>query len=309
VTARVAAIDIGTNSVLLVVAERRGDLLIPIVERETITRLGAGVDRTRELAVGACARTLACLADYRCILDQLAVARLDVVGTSAMRDARGASELVEQVGELLGVAPRVLTGLEEAELTFEGAVVGLPIDGELSVFDVGGGSTEIVVGTRERNSARAASAVSLELGSVRLFERECSSDPATERELAQLDARIAHELARVPFSARGTLVGVAGTVTTLAAMDQRLTSYDPTRMHGAKLTRASVDRLARQLGALSIAARRALPGLAPGRADVIAVGVRIVGAVMDWAGASELIASDRGVRWGLLARISGKTSC
>ena len=142
---RVASIDIGTNSVLLLVAERDGaGTLAAVLERARVTRLGAGVDRTRQLAPEAVERTLACLGDYAADLRRLGVTRLDVVGTSAMRDASAGELFVARAAELLGVAPRVVSGDEEARLTFEGALVGLDLAGALSVFDVGGGSTEIM---------------------------------------------------------------------------------------------------------------------------------------------------------------------
>jgi exopolyphosphatase/guanosine-5'-triphosphate,3'-diphosphate pyrophosphatase len=296
VSPRAAAIDIGTNSVLLAVAERRAGELVALLERSTITRLGAGVDRTRTLDAAASDRTLACLADYRRELDALGVTRLDVVGTSALRDAGGGPELCARAERILGTRPRVLTGAEEAELGFDGACVGLGELGPRTVFDVGGGSTEIVVGDRE-----IAAAISLDIGSVRLFERHVRSDPPASDELAAVDRAIADALERAP-GPRGTLVGVAGTVTTLCALERGITSYDAGAVHGARLGRVAVERLASELEKTTVEERRALPGMEPGRADVIVVGARIVLAVMRWAGAAELVVSDRGVRWGLLVR-------
>lgn len=293
---RAAAIDIGTNSVLLAVAERRGGEIVALLERSTITRLGAGVDRTRTLDGAACDRTLACLAEYRRELDALGPTRLDVVGTSALRDAGGGPELCERAERILGVRPRVLSGAQEAELGFEGACVGLGEIGPRTVFDVGGGSTEIVVGDR-----KVEAAVSLDIGSVRLFERHVRSDPPTRSELEAIDAAVDRALAKAP-APRGTLVGVAGTVTTLCALDRGITIYDANAVHGAALGFAAVERLASALATTTIAERRALPGMEPGRADVIVVGARIVRPVMAWAGAQELVVSDRGVRWGLLVR-------
>ena len=192
---RVASIDIGTNSVLLLVAERDGaGTLCAVLERARVTRLGAGVDRTRQLAPEAVERTLACLGDYAADLRRLGVTRLDVVGTSAMRDASAGELFVARAGELLGVAPRVVSGDEEARLTFEGALVGLDLAGALSVFDVGGGSTEIVRGTRDGASATVLEAVSLDVGSVRLTERHVRSDPPTRAELDAVRADVARAL-------------------------------------------------------------------------------------------------------------------
>lgn len=304
---RVAAIDIGTNTVLLLVAERQGDALLPILERATVTRLGEGVDRTRRLHDAACERTLTCLTQYAAALRQLGVAALDAVGTSALRDAEGGKKFVAQAEAALGVAPRVIDGHEEARLTFAGALSGLPQNGPITVFDIGGGSTEIVVGARCADGARQiTSAVSLNIGSVRLFERHLNDDPPHFDQLQRIEREISSALAEVPRpSATGTLVGVAGTITQLAALELELRHYDAARVHGQTLTRAAVERLVERLTSLDIVQRRALPGMDPGRADVILVGGAIARAVLQWAGATELVVSDRGVRWGLAEQLAG----
>ncbi len=296
---RVAAIDIGTNCVLLTIAEQRGHALVPVVERATITRLGRDVDRTRRLAEDAIAQTLACLESYARELERHAVRAIDVVGTSALRDASGGAQLTRRAHALLGVGPRVLSGVEEAELTFEGAASGLDVSGPLGVFDVGGGSTEIILGERTHERLTIAFAQSLDLGSVRLTERHVKSDPPSAAELAAIDAELASALAKLtPARTADTWIGVAGTVTTLVALAQP----DVANPHGARLTNTSVERLAHELARMSVAERMRLSGLDPGRADVIATGARIVLAVMSWAGTNEIVASDRGVRWGLIAR-------
>jgi exopolyphosphatase/guanosine-5'-triphosphate,3'-diphosphate pyrophosphatase len=297
---RRAAIDIGTNSVLLLIAERAGDAWRPLVDRATITRLGQGVDRTRELAPEARERTLAALRDYAEVLHTHGVTELDVVGTSAMRDARGGREFADQAAQVLGVAPRILSGAEEAEVTFTGTLSGLELDGGVTVFDVGGGSTEVIRGHAGPNT-HADAAVSLDIGSVRLFERHVASDPPAREELARVDADIDAALSSAPSASAGaTLVGVAGTVTTLAAIALELETYDGERVHGLRLTREAVASVARRLERMTHAERCALAGLEPKRADVIVVGARIVERVISWAGAAELVVSDRGVRWGLL---------
>jgi exopolyphosphatase / guanosine-5'-triphosphate,3'-diphosphate pyrophosphatase len=303
---RAATIDIGTNSVLLLVADSEGGALRPVLERATVTRLGEGVDRNRRLLDAACERTLACLSDYAAELHKLGVSRLDAVGTSAMRDARGGHEFVARAAAILGVAPRVIDGNEEARLTFGGALSGLSQSGEVTVFDIGGGSTEIIVGTTSSADAANAStrviheAVSLNIGSVRLFERHLRSDPPTALEMQSVQRDIALALAAAPKpKPSATLVGVAGTVTQLAALELELTAYDSTRVHGYTLTHKAVARLAARLASLDLAARRALPGMEPARADVLVVGSAIALAVLQWSGAAELVVSDRGVRWGL----------
>ncbi len=303
-TPRAAAIDIGTNTVLLLVAERRGARLLPLLERATITRLGAGVDATGRLAPEAVARTLACLEDYARELEALGIARLDVVGTSALRDARGGAPFVQGAAARLGVAPRVISGLEEARLSFEGALSGLALEGPGLVVDVGGGSTELVSGDPARPGD--VSAVSLDVGSVRLTERLLSRDPPSAEELARVSAAVSAALtqARAP-GALGWVVGVAGTVTTLAAVAQGLARYEPARVHGSRLEAAQIAALVERLAALTGAERARVPGLEPQRADVIVAGGLIVQEVLRWAAQPHLVVSDRGVRWGLMQRLLG----
>ncbi|WP_437783119.1 Ppx/GppA phosphatase family protein [Sorangium sp. So ce1097] len=306
----VAAIDIGTNSVLLLIAERRGGELVALVERATITRLGQGVDAARALAPEAVERTLACLARYGEEIRSLGVERVDAVGTSAMRDAAGGEAFIARARDLLGAAPRVISGPEEAELTYAGALTGLdlPARGPRIVFDVGGGSTEIIVGDAGGQVERA---VSLDVGSVRLTERHVRSDPPAEAELEAVRADARAALATVPagpLSGAPTLIGVAGTVTTLAALMRDVVPYDSARVHGARVSGAEVVAITSRLAALPLAARRQLPALDPARADVIVAGSVLIEEILAWASRAagapvDLIASDRGVRWGLAERL------
>lgn len=295
---RVAAVDIGTNSVLLLVVERREGALVTLYDRATITRLGERVGATGELAPGARARTLECLREYARLVRELSIDRLEAVGTSAMRDARGGAAFAAEATAVLGVEPRVISGAEEAELTFRGAMHGLVVDDEATVFDVGGGSTEIVVGSA---GAAPRAMCSLQIGSVRLHERHLATDPPAAAEVDRVREDVARALEAAP-APRGRLVGVAGTVTSLAALALALPEYDAARVHGAALSAAAVSEVARRLRGLSAAARRELPGLDPRRADVIAAGAIVVEGVMAWAGAEELVVSDGGVRWGLALR-------
>ncbi len=333
---RVAAIDIGTSSVLLLVAERRDGALVPVAERATITRLGQGVDASRALAPEAVDRTLACLSRYAEEIRALGAERVDAVGTSAMRDAAGGEAFVARARELLGVAPRVISGAEEAALTFAGALTGLALPPvPRIVFDLGGGSTEIIVGPpgstfgapgRASHGAPCApspegdvlGAVSLDVGSVRLTERHVRADPPSPAELSALRgaARAALRAAPALPASDGpppVLVGVAGTVTTIAALVHDVTPYDGARVHGARLTRREVAATTTRLAALPLAERRLLPALDPARADVIVAGSILVEEIMAWATGSrggqdessgELIASDRGVRWGLAQQLA-----
>ncbi len=303
---RIAAIDIGTNTVLLLVAERVGGVLVPILDRSTVTRLGEGVDRNRRLLPNACARTLACLADYARTLRELGVSHLDAVGTSALRDAAGGVELMRRAQSLLGIVPRVIDGQEEARLTFRGALSGLHVTGKLAVFDIGGGSTEVVIGENDARGARITSAISLDVGSVRLFERHVRSDPPSGNDLQCIERDIAQALSRAPDAEpSGSLIGVAGTITQLAALELEREPHARTAAcDGGKLTRSAVEYWADRLATLSLAERRALPGMNPERADVLATGSVIARAVLRWSGKESLIATDRGVRWGLAEELA-----
>jgi exopolyphosphatase/guanosine-5'-triphosphate,3'-diphosphate pyrophosphatase len=301
--ARIAAIDIGTNSVLLVIAAAEAPGPRPLLERATITRMGEGVDKTRRLAAAAVERTLACLRAYAEDLRAHGAPKLDVVGTSALRDAEGAQTFLDEAERILGVRPRVIAGDEEARLTFRGALSGLAVRGRLLVFDVGGGSSEPTPPT---------SRVSLDIGSVRLFERHVHTDPPRPAELANIEADIALQLtSAAPLLRRRegepvslTLVGVAGTVTTLKALELGLPAYDSARVHGAVLTLGAVEALCAKLASLSLSERQQLPGLQPKRADVIVAGALIVRELLRRAGATETVVSDRGVRFGLLDALS-----
>ncbi len=305
---RVAAIDIGTNSVLLLIAEVRGGELVPLREIATITRLGEGVDQTRRLAEGASSRTLACLASYAEVIAELGVEPGDVaaVGTSAMRDAAGGEAFRARARELLGVEPRTISGDEEAALTYEGTLVGIPRDAgrPVLVFDVGGGSTELILGDGQSIGA----AKSLDIGSVRLTERHVRSDPPTDAEVEAVRADVHRALGSLPAAIRGgpevDLVGVAGTVTSLLAVSRNVEPYDATRVHGARMSLSELDAVVTRLRALTTAERGGLPGLSPKRADVIVAGALLAREVMAWSGASELTVSDRGVRWGLALHLA-----
>jgi exopolyphosphatase / guanosine-5'-triphosphate,3'-diphosphate pyrophosphatase len=318
---RVAAIDIGTNTALLLIAELRGGALVPLLERAEITRLGRGVDATRALDGEAVEQTLACLADYAAEIARAGVERTGAVGTSAMRDARGGEGFRARAAALLGVEPRVISGEEEAELTFAGALAGIGLAGPVIAFDLGGGSTEIIRGTAGASDA-VERAVSLDVGSVRLTERHIHADPpgADEIEAVRRDARAA--LGSLGTSAWGfamgapppnpraegsgetPLVGVAGTVTTLAAYALGVAPYDAARVHGARLPAAAMINAVARLAQMPLAARRAVPAIDPRRADVIIAGGILVEEILAWAGASELLVSDRGVRWGLAKRLA-----
>lgn len=304
---KIATIDIGTNSVLLLIAEKTAAGLSPLLERATITRLGEGVDRSRELADGAKRRTLDCLAEYAKDIARVGADRVGAVGTSAMRDARGGPEFAAEAEDVLGVRPLVIDGRREAELTFRGTLSGLSVSGSAAVFDVGGGSTEIVVGDvpSPPELPRIESATSLDMGSVRLFERHVRSDPPAPAEIEQVNAAVEHLLASEPsIPAEATLVGVAGTVTTLAAIALGIEPYDARRIHGASLELEVIRELSRRLARVTLDERKKLPGLSPRRADVIVAGALLVERFITWSKKSSIVVSDRGVRWGLAEELT-----
>lgn len=267
-------------------------------EAATITRLGEGVDKTKKLKPEAIARTRACLEDYAKRIQARGVTDVRIVGTSAMRDAGGGEEIRTTVKELFGVEARTISGDEEARLTFLGGISGLNISGEACVFDIGGGSTEVVVGR-----GRALSfAQSFDIGSVRLTERHVRRDPPEQSELDAVRKNAEEILAPLEALAlgEGDLVGIAGTVTTLAAVSLGLVPYDGVRVHGHAMTRHAMKEVVFGLAALPLEKRKLVPGLEPKRADVIVAGGIIALAVMDVLGRETCRISDRGVRWGLI---------
>jgi exopolyphosphatase / guanosine-5'-triphosphate,3'-diphosphate pyrophosphatase len=309
---RVATIDIGTNSVLLLIAEGDGahpESLVPVHEASTITRLGQGVDKSRQLHPDAVKRTIACLQDYAQAIRQHDASRLDVVSTSAARDASGVEGFLASAEAVLGMRPRVISGEQEARLTFRGALTGLSVSGTVAVFDIGGGSTEVVIGTCGTGRLPAVhSATSVDLGCVRLTERHLHSDPPTSDEIAQGRDSVERAFSglRIP-DADCTWIGIGGTITTLMAVEMGLSTYDAKRVHGARMSRNSVVALRRRLSALALAERRGVDGLEPKRADVIVAGALLVEGLLSLSGGDDTLVSDRGVRWGLALELCSPT--
>jgi exopolyphosphatase/guanosine-5'-triphosphate,3'-diphosphate pyrophosphatase len=299
---RVAAIDVGTNSTRLLVAEEREDGFRPIERRMIITRLGQGVDQLRRLQPEALERTLATIADYAAACGEYGVERLRVTGTSAVRDARNRDQFFSGVERLTGAAPEMLSGEQEARLTFLGAASDLDDDEPKIMVDIGGGSTELIVGTREPERL-----VSLDIGCVRMLEKHLQSDPPTEDELASMRAEINTELQgarpvlEVPAGAR--LVGLAGTVTQLATLKAGVPVYDPDVTHHAVMSHGDVRMLARRLEALPYEKRRRIKGLEPGRVDVIVAGAEILLATMEVFDAAEVLVSEKDILDGLVIEL------
>jgi exopolyphosphatase/guanosine-5'-triphosphate,3'-diphosphate pyrophosphatase len=229
-----------------------------------------------------------------------------VVGTSALRDTADAGGFCAEVRALLGSEPRVLGGEEEARLSFEGALSGLTLAGPIALCDPGGGSTELVYGSVASDVAVIDTLYSVELGAVRLHERYLRHDPPTPTELGELGLAVRVTLAALPLPpARVTWVCVGGTVTTLAAIELGLVRYRGERVHGMRFGAARIHELAERLGRLPIDARRTIAGLDPARADVIVAGAMLLCELLSWARVSDVLVSDRGVRWGLVQRLIG----
>ncbi|MGB2953805.1 MAG: Ppx/GppA phosphatase family protein [Gaiellaceae bacterium] len=292
---RVAVVDLGTNTTRLLVADVDGERVEEVLRRTEITRLGEGVDARRRLLPLPIARVRNTLAEYRRALDSLGAERTLAIATSAIRDAENGEAFLGEVEWSYGFTTRLLSGEEEALLTFRGATGGRELDEETLVVDLGGGSTELVAG--DADGVRFDD--SLDIGSTRLTERFLHADPPEPAELADCAAAVRSLLAeRVPDEVRAGVtqaLGVAGTVTTLAALDLGLTEYDPRRVHGHRLGRDAIEAQLARLAALPLAERREVPGLEPERAPVIVAGAVILREVVDYFGLAEIEASERDI--------------
>ena len=300
---RHAAIDIGTNSVRLLVADipdspSRAPRLVPALRRLQITRLGGGLTPGGRIRPAAVARTAGAVAKFVALAAAEGVATPVLVGTHALRAARNPGALLSR----MNLPVRVLTGEEEARLGYRGVLAGLgPLRSaaRLLVVDIGGGSVELTWGSR----GRIERSLSVPAGAVVLTERFLAHDPPRAREIAALGEHLARtfdpSLAR--RSARPLrLIGVGGTITTMAAIDQRLFPYDPDRVHGFRLSRRAVDRITADLLARTVAGRRRLPGLQPERADIIAAGALVLQYLMARSGVRSMVVSEADLLWGLV---------
>jgi exopolyphosphatase / guanosine-5'-triphosphate,3'-diphosphate pyrophosphatase len=310
-TRRVAAVDCGTNSLRLLLADidpgRAG--LTDVVRRMEIVRLGQGVDQTGRLAPEALARTVAVLREYADIIARSGAQAVRMVATSATRDADNAAEFVRLVKEVLGVAPEVLTGDEEAVLSFTGATAELaagPDPGPFLVADIGGGSTEFVLGEAGR---RPAHTISVNVGCVRMTERHLHGDPPTAQEVgaavADIDAALDTVAAAVPARDARTLIGLAGSVTTVAAIAMGLPAYDAARIHHARVAAADVHAVTGALLAQTGAERAALGVMHPGRADVIGGGALVLDRLMQRFGFTEVLVSEHDILDGMAWSLAG----
>jgi len=283
-----------------------------VARRMEIVRLGQGVDKTGRLAPDALARTIAVLRDYADLIAGSGAQAVRMVATSATRDADNAAEFVRLVKEVLGVAPEVLTGAEEAALSFTGATAELaadPDDAPYLVVDIGGGSTEFVLGAVLAGGAvpPSYSAISVDIGCVRMTERHLHGDPPSAQEvaaaIADIDAALDAVAAAVPARQAGTLIGLAGSVTTVAAIAMGLPAYDAARIHHARVSAADVHAVTRGLLAQTRTARAAIGVMHPGRADVIGGGALVLDRLMERFGFGEVLVSEHdildGMAWSL----------
>src|SRR5262245_25523916 len=274
---RIAVVDIGTNSTRVLVADVEDGAVTEIDRRTTVTRLGEGVDASGRLAQGAIDRVLETIAAYREVIDRLGAERVVAVATSAMRDAENGPALRDTLRERFGIDAQTISGEKEARLTFLGATSGRAVGGEALVIDIGGGSTEYVEGVPGRDPSFH---VSTRMGSVRQTERHIEHDPPEPGEVRALaeDAR-AIVLQDVPAAVRERAqkgIAVAGTATSLAAIDQKLDPYDPERVHGYRLSLAASERILAMLAAVPLTERRRVIGLHPDRAPTIVAGAVIL---------------------------------
>ena len=299
---RVAAIDVGTNSARLLVAEGVGDGFRSIDRRMTITRLGQGVDTQRVLSHEALERTFAVIADYAATCGELGVERMRVTGTSAVRDARNREEFFEGVRRLTGRDAELLSGEEEARATFLGTLSDITQVEPVLVVDIGGGSTELIFGKEEPERL-----ISLDIGCVRLFEKYLHSDPPTTEEVEALREEAVRELTRakgeLDVSRDARLIGVAGTVTQLATLKIGLPLYDPDVTHHVVLSHGDVRALSRRLKSLTYSQRKRIKGLEPGRADVILAGAEILLCVMEVFDLPEVLVSEKDILDGLVIQL------
>ena len=305
---RVGAVDMGTNSIRLLVAEPGGDDLRELARDMVITRLGEGVDEWGHLDPVALKRTMNVLEHYARRARGLGARRVRVGATSAVRDAGDRQLLESEVERIAGSPPEVLTGEREAELTFIGATTGLDMPEPFTVFDIGGGSTELVRG-RERPELAA----SVDVGSVRITERVGPQDPPTQEDLAEMRRLVAAGLEEaeraVPAEPTGTLIGVAGTTTTVQALALGLDRYDPEAIHRTELSMEAAADVAQLLASMTNAERRALPVMAPGREDVIVAGCLILLEIMKRWGFESCLVSERDILDGLaLEMVRGTAS-
>lgn len=288
---RVAAVDLGTNSTRLLVADVEGEHLEEVARELTITRLGEGVDERRRLLPVPIARVRNCLAEYRRELEELGATRTLAIATSAVRDAENGDAFLGEIEWSYGFTTRLLAGAEEAAMMVRGVTAGRRLADDTLLVDIGGGSTELVLSS----NGSPAAATSLNVGCVRITERFLGTDPPTR---AELDAAAAFVRSILPGYEAVSAIGVAGTVTTLATLDLGDEEYDPEKTHGHRIALASVERELARLASMRLAERLEVPGIEPGRAPVIVAGLVVLREIMDAYGLQEIEVSERDILHG-----------
>ncbi|HUS28925.1 MAG TPA: hypothetical protein VMZ53_10450 [Kofleriaceae bacterium] len=290
-----AVIDIGTNTLLLLIVNEQKQRVVDLCR---FGRLGKGLDGSGNLAAESIAKSLDICREYRTVMDDHGVETPRVIGTQALREAGNAAQFVGPAEQILRAKLEVIGGAREAELAFLSVAKTMPeLEGQaFIVVDVGGGSTEFIVS----DGARVVSAVSIPIGAVRLTERHLKTDPPSAAELAALASDIDDRLAALGLPTGLPIIGTAGTATTLAAVALKLVPYDPDQVTGLRLTPEDVDGLYQRLARATVVERKAMPGMEPQRADVIAGGAAIYACIMKSTSAPVFVACDRGIRWGLV---------
>jgi len=305
---RVAAIDCGTNSIRLLIADSTDGTLIDVIRTMVIVRLGEGVDKTGEFSQGALGRTFAALDSFEALIREHKPERIRFVATSASRDVSNRAEFVSGIKSRLGIEPDVISGDEEAELSFIGATADLlnqvnPPEAPYLVIDIGGGSTEFVLGT-----SAPTESISTNIGCVRMTERNLTSDPPTTAQIAaataDVDAAIDQAFQVVPIAQAKSLIGLAGSVTTVAALALGLSEYDSEKIHGSRISAKAVHQVTQDLLHMTRADRAALGPMHEGRIDVIGGGALVLDRIMQRTGIPEVLVSERDILDGIARNLA-----
>ena len=311
-TVRVAAIDCGTNSIRLLIADVDNGKLTDVVRTMVIVRLGEGVDQTGQFSQAALQRTFAATDTYAELIAQHKPTRVRFVATSASRDVSNRNEFVSGIKARLGIEPDVISGDEEAALSFLGATADLinevnPPTAPFLVVDIGGGSTEFVLG-----ATKPTAAISTNVGCVRMTERHLISDPPTAAQIASatldIDAAIDSAYQAVPVAQAQSLIGLAGSVTTVAALALNLSEYDSTQIHGSRISAVAVHRVTQELLTMTRADRAQLGPMHEGRIDVIGAGALVLDRIMARTGMAEVVVSERDILDGIARALSDNPS-
>ena len=311
-TVRVAAIDCGTNSIRLLIADVDNGKLTDVVRTMVIVRLGEGVDQTGQFSQAALQRTFAATDTYAELIAQHKPTRVRFVATSASRDVSNRNEFVSGIKARLGIEPDVISGDEEAALSFLGATADLinevnPPTAPFLVVDIGGGSTEFVLG-----ATKPTAAISTNVGCVRMTERHLISDPPTAAQIASatldIDAAIDSAYQALPVAQAQSLIGLAGSVTTVAALALNLSEYDSTQIHGSRISAVAVHRVTQELLTMTRADRAQLGPMHEGRIDVIGAGALVLDRIMARTGMAEVVVSERDILDGIARALSDNPS-